>query len=184
MGDQDTILAFAMLILTAALVGATFWYASLTHRLAEATKATAVSAAEAASAAVRSAKASELGLRLQSLPLVVPQVVVHAQLGEEVVLTNVGNTVATNVEVFMDAIGTSPPWSRTVLEALAAGAQHSILFRRDEIAIGAHVTVALVAQYDDPMGNRYRFQTAFQRTSPAKLLTLVGGEWRPFLPEA
>ncbi len=62
----------SLVVLTAALVLVTGWYALLTKRIAEASKRSARTTLEAAEAAARSAAAAEAALLAEAMPFVLP----------------------------------------------------------------------------------------------------------------
>lgn len=177
---------WAIILLTVALVGVTTWYAWQTHRLVDTTKRAADHAANAARSAQRSALATELGLRIQSLPIIIPELVETAQLGEQLTLRNTGNTTATNVEAFISSVEGSDSWRRAVaptLEPTDNSRGASVPFDRSAIPLASDVKAILGVEYTDPPGHRYRFERPYQGSLPVRFLRWERGTWVPFLDE-
>lgn len=157
--DPQAFQGWAMVALTLALVGVTSWYALHTRRLADTTELTTNRAAEAARAAQRSALAAELSLRIQNLPVVIPQLVESAQLGRQLVVKNVGNAPATNVEASIEPHNGAPAWARTATHTLEpAVAEISFPLELATVPLASDVPALIGIYYEDPSGHRYRFE--------------------------
>jgi len=173
-----------MVALTLALVGVTAWYALQTRRLVVTTELTTNRAAEAARAAQRSAMAAELSLRIQNLPVVIPQLVESAQLGRQLVIKNVGNAPAINVEASIEPHNGTPAWARTVTHILEPTvAEISLPLEPAAVPLASDVRALIGIHYEDPSGHRYRFEHPYQGTFRARLLRWDEQSWVPFLPE-
>jgi len=182
--DPQALQGWAMIALTILLVLVTAWYALHTRRLADTAEIAANQSAEAAGADQRSALAAELGLRIQNLPVVIPELVKTAQQGRQILIKNVGNTAATNVEVFVETGDGSRVWNQAVPRILEpTGASVSIPFEQDSIPLATHVRAIIGVRYEDPSGHVYRFEQPYQGSSPVRLLRREQGTWVPFLPE-
>jgi hypothetical protein len=182
--EPELLQGWAIILLTVALVGVTAWYAWQTHRLTDTTKRAANHAADAARAAQRSALATELGLRIQSLPIVIPELVESAQLGEQLTVRNVGNTTATNIEAFIATTDGSDFWRRAIsptLEPSHNGRTVSIPFDRSTIPLALDAKAILGVEYTDPPGHRYRFERPYQGSLLVRFLRWERGMWVPFL---
>ncbi len=180
-----------ILILTVLLVLVTTWYAFDTHRLAESSKRAADAAEAAAEQANRAARAAELGVRVQALPILLPTIQ-RPDSGVEgrVTLQNLGPTVASNVTAFVGVPANPDTWRRSVPYPIEPTGPHeseprATLVPMDlgVLPIAVDVDAVVGAEYQDPVGNRYRLEHTFQgpSTGTTRVLRRDGDQWVDFL---
>lgn len=151
-------LDLGVILLTAALVAITSWYAWLTKRIAEASETSSRVSAEASQAAARSAHAAEAALLADTMPFVRPEFGAggsgtggaHATM----TVTNSGVHAALNVELL---IGDDLLHSFPIVEP---GKVESKDWRGDAVAKrlwdARGSGWVLSTRYSDPYGNRYQ----------------------------
>lgn len=152
------------LLLTAALVGVTYWYARLTKRIAESSELASRVARDAARSAARSAAAAESALLAESMPFVRPAFGGGSQGAGHVDFTmsifNSGRHAALNVELFIgeDLLHRFP--------FVDPGQTASHKFENDEVATRLWEAQrrgwVLRTRYSDPYGNWYEVEVARQ----------------------
>jgi len=153
-----------LLVVSAALVGVTYWYAWLTKRIAESSEVASRVASDAARSAARSAAAAEAALLADSMPFVRPSFGGGGQGAGHVDMTmsvsNSGRHAALNVELFI---------GEDLLARFAVvGPGESSSHKWQDSAVAKRLWEArargwvLRTRYSDPYGNWYEVEVTRQ----------------------
>jgi hypothetical protein len=179
-----------ILILTAILVLVTAWYAFDTHRVAKASGRAADAAEAAAEAASRAVRTAELGVRLQALPILLPTIQrPDPGVAGKVTFKNRGPTVASNVTAFVGVPGNADTWRMSVpypIEPHEAEPRATLVpMDLPVLPIALEADAVVGAEYQDPVGNRYRLEHTFQgpTTGTTRVLRWEADRWVGFLGE-